>query len=622
MPLPPFSQVDSLTPSVEPVEIDVIVCASGGRFLRVVKTSRSLIYGTISAVLVLVSVLRIVESYPHTAQAFDEPCHISAGMEFIDRGTYTLDAIHPPLARIAIALPLYLAGLRYPVLPQADPDSHNYNVIGNRILYDGDRLQHKLTLARLGVIPFFLLGAMIVSLWTRLLAGNAAGLIALFLYCTTPTVLAFSSIAYTDIVAASTQVAAMFAIASWLDEPNRARTLWLGLAVGAALLAKLTTLVFLPAAALAMVLVWLLGQRRQSSARSIAFKKLLSACALSALVVWAGYRFSLRHLNEVTGITASAMPSFQHFPAPLRSAARTLISLDPRLPAPELLHGLGLAWVLNATPTSSYLLGHIKSGGWWYFYLVGLGMKTPLPLLVLFAVSLAVLFLRKSSTDKDKSARDTTEENDFKIFLPLAALSAVLLVTTHVNYQVGMRHILVAFPLIAIVAGLGSGVLLDRAIRQSLAPRIIGIVIIVVLLIGQAVESFSAQSDFLAYFNQLAGKDPSRVLATGCDLDCGQDLARLAQELHSRHINKCALAIWTSADITRSGLPQNDMPSSLDNFHGCIAVSSRAFRLGDFLKQSLGPNSFTWLERYRPLADIGKTIRLYDIPNNLEATSK
>ena len=72
---------------------------------------------------------RIVLSYSHTAQAFDEPCHVAAGMEFLDRGTYILHAVHPTLARIAIALPLYLVGERYPVLPVEDPGSGNYNVV-------------------------------------------------------------------------------------------------------------------------------------------------------------------------------------------------------------------------------------------------------------------------------------------------------------------------------------------------------------------------------------------------------------------------------------------------------------------------------------------------------------
>jgi len=47
-----------------------------------------------------------------------------------------------------------------------------------------------------------------------------------------------------------------------------------------------------------------------------------------------------------------------------------------------------------------------------------------------------------------------------------------------------------------------------------------------VLLLWQCISSLNAHPDYIAYFNELAGRDPSRVLVTGCDLDCGQDLFR------------------------------------------------------------------------------------------------
>lgn len=563
--------------------------------------SSSSLCAAVSLVIVLASVVRIVATYPHTAQAFDEPCHVSAGIEFLDRGTYTLDAVHPPLARIAIATPLYVAGERYPQLPPNDPASSNYNVVGNHILYDSGHLLRNLTLARLGVLPFFMLGALIVYLWTKQIAGDIPALIAVFLYVTTPTVLAFSSIAYTDIVAASTQLAAMFIFSLWLETPDRVRTIWLGLAIGMAFLAKLTSLLFLPAAAIAIVLVWFAGNRHQGARQNFAFGKLLAAGALAAVLVWAGYGFSFRPLHEATGITAASMPSFQHFPGPVRNVARSLVLRDPRLPAPELLHGIALAWSLNGTPAQSYLLGHIKYGGWWYFYLVALGVKLPLPLLVLFVVSIVLLI---------------KYERDAKIFFPLAALAAILLITTRVNYQVGVRHILVAFPLIAMVAALGVRTMLEQFRWRSIAFALLA-----AFLGWQAVESARAQSDFLAYFNESAGSDPSKVLVTGCDLDCGQDLFRLADELHSRHITACTLAIWSSADIDRSNLPHNDPVDAAAHFHGCVALSARALRIGDVLHQTYGPDEFSALEHYRPTAIVGRTIRLYDIPSD-EATRK
>ena len=546
--------------------------------------------------LVLIAAGRIVLSYSHTGQAFDEPCHVAAGMEFLDKGTYILDAVHPTLARIAIALPLYLAGERYPVLPVEDPGSGNYNVIGNHVLYDSGHLLRNLTLARLGILPFFLLGGFVVYLWTRDLGNDLAVAIAVFLYATTPTILAFSSIAYTDMVAAATQLTAMFTFYRWLQRPDIRRTIVLGFALGMAFLAKLTTVLFVPAATLAIAVVWYASERRKPSRVPFATVKLLAALALAAVVVWAGYRFSLRSLQDATGIKAASMPSFQHFPRPLRATAQAVLLRNPRLPAPELLHGIALAWTLDKSPAPSYLFGHLKSGGWWYFFLVGLGVKLPLPLLLLFAAAIIVLL----------KYRETSA------FFPLVALAAVLLITLRVSYQVGTRHILVAVPLITIVAGLGMGSLLQRVKWRSAAGAAV-----VALLVWQAAESASAQSDFLAYFNQLAGKDPSSVLVTGCDLDCGQDLFLLARELRARNTSECTLLVWSSADIARSGLPQNGLENS-SAVHGCVALSSRAFRLGDVLHHSYGPGYFSWLDNYQPVAHVGRTIRLYDIPQPLE----
>ena len=562
----------------------------------------------LACAIVLVSVVRILASYGTTAQAFDEPCHVAAGIEFLDHGSYALDPVHPPLARIAIGLPLVLAGERYPQLPDTDPGRHDYNVVGNHILYDSGHFARNLVLARLGVLPFFVLGAWVVYRWAKYLSGNTGAIIAVFLFCTTPTVLAFSSIAYTDIVAAATQLAAMFCFARWLETPTRSRTLLMAVAFGLALLAKFTTLLYLPAACFVMAGVWIWKRRHTESfdwaARS---RKLLVVLAIALLIVWGGYRFSIRRLHEVTGITASNLPSFQHLPPPMRSPARRLVLYDPLLPAPELLNGLASAWFLNKVGTQSYLLEHKKTGGWWYFFFLALGVKTPLPLLFLFGVGSATLLARQNLI----------------AMMPLAALFGVLLITMRVSYQVGTRHVLVALPLAAVITGVGIAALVERLYRPwQLAAnqpaqnwRFAWSVSLVVLLLGwQVSESLKAQPDFLAYFNQLAGKDPSAVLVMGCDLDCGEDLYRLASELHQRHVDHLTLAIWSSADITHYGLPDYQIADEAKPLQGWVALSSRASRIGDVLHQSVPTAYLAQLEKQTPVANIGKTIRLYHLP--------
>jgi hypothetical protein len=176
-----------------------------------------------------------------------------------------------------------------------------------------------------------------------------------------------------------------------------------------------------------------------------------------------------------------------------------------------------------------------------------------------------------------------------------------------------MRHILVAVLLVTIVSGLGISTILRRTNGLTVVAMAL-----VALLVWQARESAAAQSDFLAYFNELAGKDPSFVLVTGCDLDCGQDLFRLARELRARNKSECTLLVWSSADISRSNLPANEIENSaVENptaLHGCVALSSRAFRLGDVFHHSYGPGYFSWLTKYQPVANVGRTIRLYEIP--------
>src|SRR5579863_8416620 len=105
----------------------------------------------IAVLLALVAVLRVLSSYSHTAQAFDEPYHVAAAIELLDKGTYTLDPLHPPLERIAIGLPLYFAGERLPNISisvsESDASTTPYLcAVGNAILNDGGRYARNLML--------------------------------------------------------------------------------------------------------------------------------------------------------------------------------------------------------------------------------------------------------------------------------------------------------------------------------------------------------------------------------------------------------------------------------------------------------------------------------------------
>jgi hypothetical protein len=560
-------------------------------------------YVVVATLFALVAVVRVVSSYSHTAQGYDEPAHVGAAIELLDKGTYTLDPVHPPLSRIAIGLPLYIAGERYPNIPL--PDSRNYNVVGDAILNDSGHYLRNLILARLGVLPFLLLGCVVVYLWASREYGGFAGLAAVALFTTLPMVLAFSSLAYTDIVAASTQAAACWSFATWLDKRNMRSTLWMGLAVGLALLSKATTCLFLPASFLSMVgLKWAVTRFRktpQLQAYKNTAKQVAMAAAIASAVVWAGYGFTVGHLKESMQLSTESTPSFHHLPAPLGKIGRELILYDPKVPAPAIITGLLTAWYLNQGHPASYLLGHIKQGGWWYFFLVGLGVKSPIPFLVLIVAGLF-------------SFKRLAMDGRWAAMAPAACAFAILLVTMPVTYDVGMRHVLVVFPLLAIVAGCGCSYLWHLRERQ----RAWGRAALIALLLWQLVSTARAGSDNIAYFNEFAGSDPSTVLISGCDLDCGQDLFALSRELQARHVSHASFALWTSADMSTMSLPEFDIPEPYQPVTGWFAISLRALRFGDFRRRPFHtpypPDAFAWLSRYRPVERVGKTILLYQIP--------
>jgi hypothetical protein len=263
--------------------------------------------------LVLIAVSCILLTYKVTAQGFDEPCHVAAAIELLDRGTYTLDPVHPPLTRIAIGIPLYLVGERFPNWPASDPHVRNYNDVGNSVLYDDGHYLRNLSLARAAVLPFFVLAAGLVFFWTRREFGEFAGAMAALLFSTLPVNLAFSGLAYTDIATGCMQFAALFAFSL-------------------AFLAKFTTLLFLPAAAAVILLFKLAIQRRAeptpNDVKTGWLTKLAVVLAAAVVVGWAGYGFSVGHVRQSMQLSPESMPSFQHFPGPAGNIARSMVLRD------------------------------------------------------------------------------------------------------------------------------------------------------------------------------------------------------------------------------------------------------------------------------------------------------
>jgi 4-amino-4-deoxy-L-arabinose transferase-like glycosyltransferase len=536
-------------------------------------------YRLAACALVLVACVRIVSTYHVFNQVIDEPFHIAAGMEWLDKGTYTYDTEDPVLSRVAVAVGPYLVGERSMGQPERLRE-------GNAILYGRGHYYRTLSLARAGVLPFFVLACAVLWLWCQKLYGDERALAAVFLFTTLPPVLAHAGLATTDVTGCACMLAALYAFTRWMEEPGMRQGLVLGLCTGLALLAKFTALLFLPLCFLTIVILYVIAERSAPAQWRRRASTLASAVAVALLLVWAGYRFSF-----------GPLPEHAYF------AAQPPVTIDRYIgghsvPAPEYFNGIAEVQLHNFGGHPAWCLGKYSDFGWWYYFPVVLLLKTTLAFLLLAAAGYGFALVRSRR-----------EGFAWKPWVPGACAVVILASVMPAHINIGVRHILLMYPLLAMMGGLAAVSLWRKRKPAALAASC-------ALLIWQGFASIHAHPDYLAYMNELAHGDRAYYLSDS-DLDWGQDLQRLSDKLKEVGANKVTLAYFGDALESRIGLPEVQIPTAYQPATGWVAVSAYArtiiaARVERREKRTDSP--FAWLAAYRPVAHIGQSIDLYYIP--------
>jgi len=239
---------------------------------------------------------------------------------------------------------------------------------------------------------------------------------------------------------------------------------------------------------------------------------------------------------------------------------------------------------------NAYLLGEHRDRGWWYFFPVALMVKTPIAVLILVGSGLVFLGRRRE------------QQPYWEAFVPVFAAAGILLVCLPSPINLGVRHILPIYPLLAVIGGFG---VVELTGVRRWGPALVGS-----LLLWLAFSAAVAHPHYLAYFNELAGSEPERILV-GSDLDWGQDLGLLSDALRERGVKEVTLGYFGSADVTRHNLPRV-RPLTLDQpSAGWVAVSLTTLKMQRAKLRGTMPRAFSWLDDYRPVARVGKSILLY-----------
>ena len=458
---------------------------------------------------------------------WDEIGHLPAGIAIWQWGRHDLYRVNPPLVRAIAAIPVIVARPQLDWSPwRADSADRSEWELGRRLIEANGWRSARLffVFARWACIPFSLVGAYVCFRWARELYGSGAGLLALTLWCFSPTVLAYGQLITPDAAASALGAVAVYAFWRWLKRPDWWRAVVAGAMLGLAELTKSTWIaLFILSPAL-----WVAargsqpkagkpGNRLGAWAREAPQLGLILALGLYVLNLGYGfegsfkrlgdYRFVSRTLGgdeERTGEGGLGRNRFAH----------TWLA-DAPVPLPNnYLLGIDVAKHDFEQRLWSYLHGEWRLGGWWYWYLYALLIKEPLGTWLLAALAVAAtLFARGYAAPW---------RDELVLLTPFVAVLG--LVSSQTGYNHHVRYVLPILPFAFIWI---SKVACAVEFRHWKVATIAAIA-----LAWSVGSSLWVYPHSLSYFNELApGPTGGHYHLGNSNMDWGQDLIYLSEWL-------------------------------------------------------------------------------------------
>ncbi|MDD2762933.1 MAG: hypothetical protein PHE83_03040 [Opitutaceae bacterium] len=468
----------------------------------------------------------------------DETAHLVSGYSYWRFDDYRLQPENGNLPQRWGAVPLLAMHPR--LRPADDPllwgASHVWRIGYVFFFGSGNNTDYMLFCARAIMAFWGVATGLLVFLAARRLWGDASALLSLGLYAFSTTTLAHGPLVTSDMCATFWLLAATSAWWRLTGRLTWANLALSCLATGFAFVAKFTCVLLLPVFVLLMVwrvlnpaslLLALGGSAKVTRHIMPRWKKLavllvtgLTQAVVAWVVIWTffGWRYSA---------SAPGLPPAWKYYVPweivLPSGGfwRSFFDLSRAVHWLPDAYLQGFAYMQYAADgRSGFLLGTYSNEGWWWFFPYAFLAKSTLgELLAAFALlaAAAIRWLHRSAGLKASNIlyRDLQR---LAPWLTLGGMVGITAVVSHLN--IGHRHILTVYPLVALLAG--------ALLRPFAAPwlRAAGLV----ALLSTVVESTIVRPHYLAFFNAAVG-GPSAGWRQLVDssLDWGQDLPALAK---------------------------------------------------------------------------------------------
>ena len=493
---------------------------------RPARPLRLLLEALLLAALVALSLAVVRSHQKDDSPTFDEAVHLFSGAEALEDGSSWLNPEHPPLLKLAGALALRPLDLATPceVRPCTASPFNGYL----RWLYGNRAPAHAIVAA--GRRPFpWLLALLVVALHlaVRPFAGPAAGLLAAGLVALDPTFVAHAAYVHTDVGAALAFVAVVVLSLRAASGTVLSRWIVLGVALGLALVTKFSTVLLVPLVAASPLLGPLPpdGARRSRPAWAATRDRglgALVALGVAAILAWGTYAFTLRRMEPSAAERAIGSYLRGREARPDEVARHTALSrLSP--PVGHYLGGLKGVLVLSERGRgANWFRGETSERPFPLYFPAAFLLKSTEAFLLLLALALGAGLWRLRGAPRPGPA--TT----FAVLVPLAVAAVYLASSMRSSFNIGARHLLPAWALLAF----SGAVVVGRVLGRS--PRLLGAATLV--LVGlSGVSLAGARTSPIAYFNLLAGgPEGGRRWFSDSNVDWGQDLLRLHRVLEAR----------------------------------------------------------------------------------------
>jgi len=475
----------------------------------------------------------------------DELVHLPAGYSYLTQKDMRLNPEHPPLIKDLAAIPLlFIRDIKFPSEIKAWQENVNDQwEFGSYFLYrTGNPADKMIFWGRIPMILILVLLGFYIFKWTKELfgpegkpsasygAGNKAALLALFLFSFSPTFLAHGRLVTTDVGAAAGVFIATYYFIKVLQNPSKKNIIFAGISFGLAELCKFSVILLVPLF-IFLALVWRLiklGNLKQ------VFKILISVFVIGYLLIGLVYQYHVWNYppEKQAQDTKSILASDNEF---LSNLTIWMADKPVLRPIAHYLLGLIMAFQRTGGGDTTYFLGEISGAGWKTYFPVVYSIKEPLAfhILTLIALLYAAWLIKKPFWVNTFQRTKGWIKNHFPEFAMLSFIVLYWAVSLYSNLNIGVRHLLPAFPFtILLVSAVAINFLKQPFLKLKYA---IG----GALILWQATSVISIYPYFLAYFNEsVGGPDRGYIYVADSNLDWGQDLKRLSQWVDEKGIDK------------------------------------------------------------------------------------